>query len=626
MPRESTKAKTAVLLQNGSGELGWRVNEQPSFSSLNLQSRRSLITQTRTATGSTGFLMLAVQAPTGTDHCRDASIFATGLQGKSEQIGECLGPQVPCSSLWRQCVALQRGGVDGKMSQRTVTVTPVGTLPSESLLSSGFGKCVYSVPPDGAKHGYDPAKREGVRDGFMGMAPLEKPMEQCKLWQLAPRTPPPVPPIGSKNTKGRRPRMEDADTVVASLVEVPVLFHSGEKIVPSAVEKGLYSLFEDEAPCSPRTPLARFPSEQSDDGMRGSRPQSLTGAPNRVQSTFHFVGVYDGHGGQMVSREVAERLHILVAEAFYDIARSSSSFPSESTIDANASDTTRFGSANLPGIATPLKRKYSRRGSSDRSNLSISDSVPSPTHKTARKAEDDDHTPETPSLGGGSLASFQQRAANHLMMTHPGVTLQQIEQALKLAFQRMDDELLKGEEARNVGSTAVISMVSSSHICLANCGDSRAVLSRAGRAYRLTRDHKPEMEDEQERITSCGGKVLDFNGKRVMGLLAMSRAFGDHCLRDVGVVANPEITIINRTQYDEFVVLASDGLWDALSDEEVCDLAQRCFRRAKERGAAPETAARVAASVLMKAALDRGSNDNITVVVVDLHSGNEIRS
>lgn len=569
--------------------------------------------------------MLAVETPTRSDHCRDASFFSAGLRATNEQTGEYRGVEVPCSAHWRHCVATQGSGVDDNMPQRAMAVTANGALLSESLLASGFAKCVYPVPADGEKHAPEGVKRIGVRDAFLGVTPLEIPVEQCKLWQLTPRTPPPVPPIGSKNTQGRRPRMEDTDTVFPSLVEVPVVFHSGERIVPRAVEKGLYHLFEDEAPGSPRTPLARFPSEQSEDGIRGSRPKPLASKPQRVESTFHFAGVYDGHGGQMVSREVAERLHLLVVEAFDHIMRSSSSFPSESTMDSTASETSHW-SANPAVIATPLKRKYSRRGSSESSNSSSSDSVPSPTHKTARKAGDDDYASQPSMLGVGTLASFQRRMASHLMTSHPGVTLEQIAEALRLAFQWMDDELLKGDDARNVGSTAVVAMVSGSHICLANCGDSRAVLSRSGTAYRLTRDHKPEMEDEQERIRSCGGKVLDFNGKRVMGLLAMSRAFGDHCLRDVGVVADPEITIIDRTQEDEFVVLASDGLWDALSDAEVCDLAKRCFRRAKERGAEPETAARVAASVLMKAALDRGSNDNITVVVVDLHRGNEMRS
>lgn len=83
------------------------------------------------------------------------------------------------------------------------------------------------------------------------------------------------------------------------------------------------------------------------------------------------------------------------------------------------------------------------------------------------------------------------------------------------------------------------------------------------------------------------------------------------------------MTIIGRNPQDEFLVLASDGLWDALSDKEVCDLARRCFNRAKERGAERDTASRVAASVLMRAALDRGSSDNITVTVIDLHQENQ---
>lgn len=52
--------------------------------------------------------------------------------------------------------------------------------------------------------------------------------------------------------------------------------------------------------------------------------------------------------------------------------------------------------------------------------------------------------------------------------------------------------------------------------------------------------------------------------------------------------------------------------------QEACALASRCFMRAQERSVSRDTAARVAASVLMRVALDKGSSDNITVVVLDL--------
>lgn len=78
------------------------------------------------------------------------------------------------------------------------------------------------------------------------------------------------------------------------------------------------------------------------------------------------------------------------------------------------------------------------------------------------------------------------------------------------------------------------------------------------------------------------------------------------------------MTILSRSTEDELLLLASDGLWDVLSNQEAVSLAQRCLRRAQQRGASRQTAARVAASVLTRAAIDQGSSDNVTVVVVDL--------
>jgi protein phosphatase 2C len=78
------------------------------------------------------------------------------------------------------------------------------------------------------------------------------------------------------------------------------------------------------------------------------------------------------------------------------------------------------------------------------------------------------------------------------------------------------------------------------------------------------------------------------------------------------------VTILGRRPDDELLLLASDGLWDVLSNQEACTLAKRCLRRARQRGASRQSAARIAATVLTRAAVDRGSRDNVTVVVVDL--------
>ena len=79
-----------------------------------------------------------------------------------------------------------------------------------------------------------------------------------------------------------------------------------------------------------------------------------------------------------------------------------------------------------------------------------------------------------------------------------------------------------------VGSTAVVAIICSSHIIVANCGDSRAVLYRGKEPIALSVDHKPNREDEYARIEAAGGKVIQWNGHRVFGVLAMSRSIGMH--------------------------------------------------------------------------------------------------
>lgn len=58
------------------------------------------------------------------------------------------------------------------------------------------------------------------------------------------------------------------------------------------------------------------------------------------------------------------------------------------------------------------------------------------------------------------------------------------------------------------------------------------------------------------------------NGPRVMGVLAMTRAIGDMCFRRYGVICDPEVSSILRDDQDEFFIMATDGLWDVVANEE----------------------------------------------------------
>jgi hypothetical protein len=71
----------------------------------------------------------------------------------------------------------------------------------------------------------------------------------------------------------------------------------------------------------------------------------------------------------------------------------------------------------------------------------------------------------------------------------------------------------------------------------------------------------------QERIIAAGGRLIWNNGLRVMGALGMSRALGDHLLQAHGVSAEPDVALLPRSGGEDFLLLATDGLWGAVSNE-----------------------------------------------------------
>ncbi|GMQ06366.1 hypothetical protein CsSME_00050992 [Camellia sinensis var. sinensis] len=198
---------------------------------------------------------------------------------------------------------------------------------------------------------------------------------------------------------------------------------------------------------------------------------------------------------------------------------------------------------------------------------------------------------------------------------------QRWEATFSSSFERADNEVVTEALAPEmVGSTAVVVVLSGCQIITSNCGDSRVVLCRGTETIPLTVDQKPDREDELMRIESAGGKVINWNGARVLGVLAMSRAIGDRFLRP-WVVPVPEISFTTRSDEDECLILASDGLWDVMSNEDVGEVARRLLRRRRRCMMDDEIpAAQAVADSLTEIAFGRNSSDNISVIVVDLKS------
>ncbi|XP_073065797.1 probable protein phosphatase 2C 10 [Primulina eburnea] len=173
------------------------------------------------------------------------------------------------------------------------------------------------------------------------------------------------------------------------------------------------------------------------------------------------------------------------------------------------------------------------------------------------------------------------------------------------AYERTDQAILShNPELGRGGSTAVNAiLIDCRRLWVANVGDSRAVLSRRGQAIQLTIDHEPNAE--RDDIENRGGFVSNMPGDvaRVNGQLAVSRAFGDKNLKS-HLRSDPDVTNTDVDNETELLILASDGLWKVMSNQEAVDIAKKIKDPQK------------AAKQLAVEALNRDSKDDISCIVV----------
>lgn len=193
------------------------------------------------------------------------------------------------------------------------------------------------------------------------------------------------------------------------------------------------------------------------------------------------------------------------------------------------------------------------------------------------------------------------------------------QEALVQTFKKVDGQLaMMG--AWNSGCTATVVLV---HQCgqqgvrsvhVANVGDSRAVLvSPSGDSRRVSIDHRANDADEAARVCREGGFVRH---GRVAGQLSVSRSLGDHHLKDSGVSCVPDVSSFNARDGHALIV-ASDGLWDAFSDDDAGEALLSCVKQAQQSGQAVADFLREnTAKILVQSAKDRGSRDNILAMVL----------
>jgi len=243
--------------------------------------------------------------------------------------------------------------------------------------------------------------------------------------------------------------------------------------------------------------------------------------------------------------------------------------------------------------------------------------------------------------GGTQVADYAAKQLHRNIMNYfrqkqvqPASRDEKIKLAVKEAFVQTDKEILGMAERKKfelVGSTVVSALLHGNpklgtalRLVIANLGDSRAVLCRGGQAVAVSEDHKPKRMDEKKRIERTGGLVLQVRGtwrvaastnpnsmsrsaRREYQGLAMTRSLGDlYFKQPVALsIAEPEIQVVPLSDKDLFLVLATDGVYDVMSNQEVVDLALRHWDDPEE-----------ASKNIVRSAYKRGSEDNLTVLVI----------
>ena len=194
--------------------------------------------------------------------------------------------------------------------------------------------------------------------------------------------------------------------------------------------------------------------------------------------------------------------------------------------------------------------------------------------------------------------------SNFLISTHYNV-----EKSFIYSFQKIDDELKCYSQIENCGSTASLLYIDKEVgiVYSANVGDSKGILINKFKKYKiLTTEHKCLNNNEEvQRIKNLGGLI--FNG-RLFGQLALTRALGDFSLKNNGLISTPSIYKNKILEDDIYIVVASDGVWDTLNEDEVSNI---CIDNANlntdDLG-----------KLIIKRAIEKGSEDNISCILIQV--------
>ena len=294
-----------------------------------------------------------------------------------------------------------------------------------------------------------------------------------------------------------------------------------------------------------------------------------------------------------------------------------------STVHTSPSNITAYGANTYQGII----RNYNEDRVSIIFNMKPPSSLPPNTQwpKVTFFAIYDGH-------GGSSCSDFL-RDHLHTLICYSECFLSNVQQAIYEGFAKAEEMFINNEykvRKDKSGSCALVAIIVNDKLYVANCGDSRAVMSmKDGKEWKdITVDHKPNEEHEKKRIEMNGGSVYQsqialLKGKimgpyRVIpGRLSVSRTIGDGNAKEEKkgvIIARPDVYECELKEKDvDFVVMACDGVFDQMSSKEVVDCAWMVFNKGNED--VHDKCGKVV-DLIMKSAMVRKSMDNVTCIII----------
>ena len=347
-----------------------------------------------------------------------------------------------------------------------------------------------------------------------------------------------------------------------------------------------------------------------------------------------FFGVFDGHNGEYVADLLQTRMHVAL------LSHISAENVSRSLCDDGKSSLSEPSSPTTGGIAFSSDNEFSDSGGESKERIRS----PSPCSASlgdcfVRTAAELDlqiltrdyqrqqcslHTGtlDVQTFAGCVLATMTVTSAPNA--THyiplPANTNPTKTDMVSWIKRDKPPRWIRKDKAMGAGVGGV-------NVMVGHTGDCRAVLSEKGGVARvLTGDHKPQLASEKERIEVAGGWV---HNNRVNGVLAVSRSFGDIQYKTFDgttrfltvdekggiwnktqqVISKPDILEFSVDATHEFVVIASDGLWDVFTSQECINYVR--WQLKQQAGDLTKTA-----EALVSAAFARGTADNTSVVIV----------